>query len=101
MPYSPTLYLMCGLPGSGKTTLAKQIEVEQNALRLTPNDWLCRLFGNDRDFSDTYRDAVEVLLWEIAARALQLGINVVLDYGFWTKEELASFRKQAESIGAR
>jgi predicted kinase len=97
----PTLYLICGLPGAGKTTLAKQIEVEQNALRLTPDDWLCRLFGNDRNVSDTYHDTIEILLWETAERALQLGVNVVLDYGFWTKEERASFRKQAESIGAR
>jgi predicted kinase len=96
-----TLYLICGLPGAGKTTLAKQIEVEQNALRLTPDDWLCRLFGNDRHHSDTYRDVMEGLLWETTEQILQLGVNVVLDYGFWTKEERASFRKQAESIGAR
>lgn len=36
----PTLFLMCGLPGSGKTTLAKQLERERSALRLTPDEWL-------------------------------------------------------------
>jgi hypothetical protein len=33
-----TLHLMCGLPGSGKTTLAERIERESNALRLSP-EW--------------------------------------------------------------
>jgi predicted kinase len=31
---------MCGLPGSGKTTLAKRLERERRALRFTPDDWI-------------------------------------------------------------
>ena len=34
-----TLHLMVGLPCSGKTTLAKQLEQERSALRLTPDEW--------------------------------------------------------------
>ena len=34
----PTLVLICGLPGAGKTTLAKQIERDLPAVRLTPDD---------------------------------------------------------------
>jgi len=30
-----TLFLMCGLPGSGKTPLARRIERERDALRLS------------------------------------------------------------------
>ncbi|WP_302061230.1 AAA family ATPase [Streptomyces sp. A3M-1-3] len=30
-----TLFITCGLPGSGKTTLARRLEQEQSALRLT------------------------------------------------------------------
>jgi len=30
---------MCGLPCSGKTTLANQIEQERSALRLTLDEW--------------------------------------------------------------
>ena len=41
----PTLFLTCGLPGSGKTTLAKRIEQERPALRLTADEWLFALFG--------------------------------------------------------
>jgi predicted kinase len=29
-----TLFLMCGLPGSGKTTLARRIERDRDALHL-------------------------------------------------------------------
>ena len=35
-----TLYLTCGLPGSGKTTLAKQLERDLPALLLNGDEWL-------------------------------------------------------------
>jgi predicted kinase len=38
------LYLLVGLPGSGKTTKAKQLEVEASALRLTLDEWMIPLF---------------------------------------------------------
>ncbi|MGE3273288.1 MAG: AAA family ATPase, partial [Chloroflexota bacterium] len=41
------LHLMVGLPGSGKTTLARQLEAQYSALRLTPDEWHIRLFGQD------------------------------------------------------
>jgi predicted kinase len=33
-----TLFLICGLPGAGKTTLAKEIELARPALRLCPDE---------------------------------------------------------------
>ena len=41
----PTLYVMVGLPAAGKTTLARQIEIEHGALRFTPDEWMIPLFG--------------------------------------------------------
>lgn len=41
------------------------------------------------------------LLWGVAARALNLGVNVVLDYGCWARDEREYFRQSAESCGAR
>jgi predicted kinase len=100
-PQRPTLFMMVGLPGAGKSTLAKEIEAEHNALRLTPDDWIVALFGNDaRNQRDGARDPVEALQWEVAKRVLALGTNVVLDWGFWSRQERAWYRKEAELLGA-
>jgi hypothetical protein len=99
----PTLHLTCGLPCSGKTTLAKQIEREAPALRLTTDDWLTRLIESDpADHpASAMRDALEALLLETALRALELGIDVVLDFGVWSRGEREDFRARAAAAGAR
>jgi predicted kinase len=103
-----TLHLMVGLPGSGKTTLARQLETRYSALRLTVDEWHVRLFGNDvRDDSDdadfaahnARHAAIEALLWETAARVLVLGDDVILDFGFWTRSERDQFRAKARDLG--
>ena len=97
-----TLYLMVGLPCSGKTTRAKALENELFALRLTPDEWHVNLFGHDINDPehDKRHNLIETMLWQIAARALSLGTNVILDFGFWAKEEREDFRSRARKIGA-
>lgn len=94
----PILFLMCGLPCSGKTTLAKDIERERGALRLTPDEWMESLFGTGYD--EAKRAAVEAMQWEIAARVLRLGLDVVLDWGFWSHKERDDYRARARALGA-
>ena len=97
-----TLFLMCGLPGSGKTTLAKRIERERDALRLTPDEWIAGLYGTQLTppALDWCRDPVESVQWEVAERALRLGVNVILDFGFWSRAEREEFRARAAALGA-
>jgi len=40
------------------------------------------------------------MLWNIASRALVLGTNVILDFGFWAREEREDFRLRAKQLGA-
>lgn len=98
-----TLHLICGLPCSGKTTLAKQIEQEHSALRLTPDEWIIRLFGKDLSLEalDAARNPIEAVLWDLSARVLALGVDVVLDFGFWSRSERDTFRARATKLGAR
>jgi len=98
---------MCGLPGAGKTTVAKQIERDALALRLTPDEWMTPLYGEticEPGTLDRWGDAhdrVEVIQWHVAERALRLGINVVLDFGVWSRKEREDFRTRAAEAGAR
>ena len=93
------VYLIVGLPGAGKTTRAKELEVSAPALRLTPDEWQIALFG-DQNPPDK-RDLVEGKLVQIGMRAAQLGINVVFDFGFWGADERSALRWIAGSVGAR
>jgi predicted kinase len=97
-----TLYLICGLPGSGKTTIAKQIESLHSALRLCPDEWIESLLADVTDTAelDRLRTPVESVQWDVAKRVLTLGINVILENGFWSRDERASYRSQAEALGA-
>lgn len=97
-----TLHLMVGLPCSGKTTLAKQLEHELPALRLTPDPWQIGLFGQDahEPEHDARHTFIEAMLWDIARRVLELGSDVILDYGFWAREEREDYRLRAQRLGA-
>jgi predicted kinase len=97
-----TLHLMVGLPCSGKTTLAQKIEDERSALRLTTDEWHVRLFGQDAEEPDhdARHSLIESMLWNIASRALELGTNVILDFGFWAREEREDYRLRAKRLGA-
>jgi predicted kinase len=98
-----TLYLICGLPGSGKTTLAKQLEFSHSALRLCPDEWIASILADVTDTVelDRLRTPVESVQWEVAKRVLALGLDVILENGFWSRDERASYRSQAEALGAR
>ena len=97
-----TLHLMVGLPCSGKTKLARKLEQEHSALRLTPDEWQVALFGQDAEEPehDARHSLIEAMLWKIASRALQLGTNVILDFGFWAREEREDYRLRAKHLGA-
>ena len=99
MTTQPTLFMMVGLPGTGKTTEARRIELEQKALRLTKDEWVKALYGPANPSSAT--DVIEGRLIAIGLRALELGVNVVVDFGLWSRDERSALRQAAADKGAR
>ena len=65
-PPRPRLVILCGLPGSGKTTLAKALEHKLGAIRLSADEWLdelsLALWDQDR------RAKIEPLQWSLCCR---------------------------------
>lgn len=98
MMRQPTLFLTVGLPCTGKTTAARRIEIEQKALRLTKDEWVKALYGHENPPSA--QDVIEGRLIQIGLRALELGNNVVIDYGLWGRDERSALRQAAAGLGA-
>lgn len=94
----PTLFLTVGLPGTGKTTAARRIEVERDALRLTKDEWVKALYGQHNP--PLAQDVIEGRLIQIGLRALELGNNVIIDYGLWGRDERSALRQAATDLGA-
>ena len=97
----PTIHLMHGFVGSGKTTYAKQLELELGAFRFTQDEWMVRLYGvfpPSEKFTE-YWKRVEELIWNVAARALALGHDVILDHGFWSRASRDDARQRAKDLG--
>lgn len=98
----PTAHLLFGFPGSGKTTLANRLEIERRAVRFTPDEWMARLFGDDPPAATFQYQAAAILdiMQPIWIRCLSLGIDVVLDFGFWSRAERDRVRDLVKDIGA-
>ncbi|MEO3973638.1 AAA family ATPase [Streptomyces sp. CAU 1734] len=94
----PVLILVCGLPGSGKTTLAGHLADRVPAVRLCPDEWMTGL-GLDL-FDEAARDRLEQVLSSHAMDLLRLGQSVILEFGFWGREERDAMRLAARALGA-
>ena len=97
-PAVATLFLMVGLPGAGKTTVALELAMTQHALGLTPDEWHLPLFG-ESPTADGKRDVLEGRLITVALRTLRLGTSVVLDFGLWGRDERSALRWLADEAG--
>jgi predicted kinase len=95
----PTLHLTVGLPGVGKTTLARRLAREDGAVRLTPDEWMVPLFGDPE--ANGKRDVLEGRLLWLAHEVLRTGGSVVLDFGCWSADERWAVRAVAGHAGAR
>lgn len=91
------LVLLCGLPASGKTTLAAELADAYGAVQFNPDAWEIAL-GVD-PFDQEFQTRLEAAFWELTQRLLALGTSVVLEWGFWARSERDEKREAARALG--
>lgn len=91
------LVLMAGMPGAGKTTVARAMVAERGAVHLDPDTWLVAL-GLDPAGP---RDRFEELMFEHGLELLGHGLTVVYESGAWVRRRREAKRAAAQAVGAQ
>jgi predicted kinase len=89
--------LVCGLPGSGKTTLSRRLAAQLGAVRMCPDEWMDALAIDLWD--EPARARIEALQWAVASDLIRLGVTVIIEWGLWTRRERDALREQVHALG--
>jgi predicted kinase len=82
------LHLIIGPVGAGKSNFGRQLSGELGAVRLTLDEWMAVLFGDDERpaegriqwYMERTARCVEQI-WSLSVRLLEIGVPVVLEIG--------------------
>ena len=93
------VFLLHGFIASGKTTLAKKIEHEKNAIRISPDEWMRKLYGVNppADKFNDYLKSIIDLTESIWIPLTKKKMDVILDFGFWTMESRIEIEDKLKS----
>lgn len=98
-----TAHLIHGYIGAGKTMFASRLELSEFAVRFTSDDWLamvwCPATAIEPDVP-TVHARVEAVMLPVWTRCLTLGVDVVLDLGFWSRASRDAARATVARCGA-
>src|SRR5579864_2180451 len=92
------LIIVCGLPGSGKTSHARQLQSSFSGIRFSPDEWMDALSIDVWD--EGKRGKIEALQWEFAQQLLARGLTVIIEWGTWGRSERDALRLRARELGA-
>lgn len=100
---APTLHLVCGKIGAGKSTLSQQLALKPRHVLISEDAWLAALYpGEIHSIADHLQRAAALrnVLADHLRALLQAGVSVVLDFPFNTPASRAWAREVFSPVGA-
>lgn len=98
-----TAHVFSGLPFAGKTTLAKQLEETEGAVRFSVDEWLYDILGryplSEEDMAVAER--LKERFWSAAVSLLRSGQDVILDWNLWNIDQRQKWITRIEESGAQ
>ena len=96
----PTVHLMVGFMGFGKTTAAHKLAAEIPAVCLTHDEFMVKLYGRNMPYEQFHQNyqKVDVVLWDLAAKIIATGTDVIMDYGFWSHDNRETAYQRAKKL---
>ena len=81
------VYLICGKICSGKSYYAKSLKEKHTAVILSTDEATYDLIANEQgEFYNIFAQRANDYLKKKAVEICKAGANVILDWGFWTKD---------------
>jgi predicted kinase len=95
-----TVFAVAGFLGTGKTTFSRELERATGAVRISIDDWTIGLSGDDFALDPELFSRTRSLLTDLWPRIARAGADVILDLGFWRREDRDAARVRATEAGA-
>jgi predicted kinase len=92
------LYLVCGLPGAGKTTRSRELLLRVTAVHLCADEWVLGLGMSLVDYE--FRAKLQGCMLQHARQLLRSGLSVVIEFGSWSRTERDAIREAGVKEGA-
>ena len=94
------LLCICGKIGCGKTYYANRLKEPEHAVILSTDEVTYDLTNNQQgEGYDEFARRVNLYLRKKAVEIVNAGCTVVLDWGFWTKENRKEIKRYGENNG--
>lgn len=103
----PTAHLISGLPCSGKTTYAVGLRADANCVLFSLDRWLITSFGKYSIASVGHEEhtrrvlGCRELIWDAASEFLRRSFDVILDDGFFLRDNRVRHVELSKAAGAR
>ncbi len=86
--------LICGKICCGKSTYAERLCMENKAVLLSVDEIMLAVFGPyTGEKHDEYTEKIQNYLFQKSVDIIKSGIDVILDWGFWTRAKRSAARE--------